>query len=369
VKIHYNEIKHNVLDVRKNLRNECFNWGLDNLYPNTLEYLLNASVTAKNAVDKSAKAIIGKGVANGHVIVNSKGQTLNDVIRTSVREYIKHNNAFIWLSFNLLGEISAIESVPSKNVRVGKRDDVDYSGKYLVYSNWDGQNGRVDTNAIQIVDRFNLNPEIIKSQIENAGGIQKYKGQIIHLQKYFNEIYSLSDADCILNDMVSEIQASEFRQKGSNDGFLNTKLLVTKPFNSPEDRRTFLNNLDAVRGSKNSNSVILLESPDASSDLNEQINLQDLTSEHNDELFRYSESQVEKNIAKAFNVPISLINPSDSGIFGNSGELYKSIMQIMWQEREEERMKIEEIFTNIMNNYKHPISGRIDLISNQVNDQ
>ena len=365
MKIHYNQIKHQILDVKENRQTDCFNWGLDNLYPNTLEYLVNASVTAKNAIDKSSKAIFGKGVKSGHQIVNKKGQSLNDVIRTASREYVKHNNAFIWVAYNLLGEVSEIEIVPSKNVRVGKRDDKDYSGKYLIYSNWDGAQGRIDRNAIKTVDRFNLNEEIIQSQIEKAGGINKYNGQLLHLQKYQNEIYSLADADCVINDMVSEIQASEFRQKGSTDGFLNTKLLVTKPFNSPEDKNIFLNNLDAVRGSKNANSVILLESPDASSDLNEQINLQDLTSEHNDALFEYSEKQTEKNIAKAFNVPLALINPSDSGIFGNSGEMYKTVKSIMWEEREEERMKFEEAFTQIMTHYKNPIEGRLDLINNQ----
>lgn len=362
MRIHYKEVRHNILDVKKDLRNDVFNWGYDNAYPSTMEYLLSASVTAKNAVDKASKAIMGKGVNGGDVIVNKKGHSLNDVIRSLSRQYVMHNNAFLSVGYNLLGEISSLEVIPSKHVRAGKRDDVGYNGKYVVYHNWDGSEGKIDNQAFQVIDRFNPMKEVVASQIENAGGINKYKGQIIHIQKYMNEIYSLSDADCVINDMVAEINASEFKQKGTSDGFLNTKILAVQPFNSDEERIAFKRQLDAIKGAKNANSVILLESPDAGTELENQLSLQDLTSNHNDELFAYTEGSTERAIAKAFNVPIQLINPTDTGIFGNSGEMYKSIKQILWEEKEEERMKIEEVLTKVMNNYKEPLSGRVDIL-------
>lgn len=362
MKMHFKEIRHSLLDVKQDLRNEVYNWGRDNAYPSTMEYLLSASVTAKNCIDKASKSIIGKGVKNGHMIINKKGQSLNDVIRTLAREYKKHNNAFLHVGYNLLGEINAIEAIPSKNVRVGKRDDSGYSGKYVMYNNWDGADGKVDPASFQTVDRYNPNKEIVQAQITKAGNIKKYKGQIVHIQKYLNEIYSLTDGDCVILDMIAEINAGEFKQKGTTDGFLNTKIMVTKPFNSDEDRRAFKNDLDSIRGAKNSNSVILLESPDATSELKENILLQDLTSSHNDELFEYTESSVEKAICKAFNVPIALINPAENGLFGNSGEMYRTIQDIMWEEAEEERGKIEEALTSVMNNYKNPFKGRVDIL-------
>jgi len=362
MKLHFSEVKNSLLDVKVRLRDEVYNWGRDNAYPSTMEYLLSSSVTAKNCVDKSAKSVIGKGVKNGHIIVNKKGQTLNDVIRTLSREYVKHNNAFISIGYNALFEVSSIETIPSKNVRVGERDDSGYSGKYVVYANWDGADGKVDSDAFQIVDKYNPNKEVIASQVEKAGNIKKYKGQVIHIQKYLNEIYSLADGDCVILDMIAEINAGEFKQKGTTDGFLNTKIMVTKPFNSDEERRAFKNDLDSIRGAKNSNSVILLESPDASSDLAENILLQDLTSTHDDKIFSYTESSVEKAICKAFNVPIVLVNPSENGLFGNSGEMYRVVKDIMWEEAEESRQKIEEAITSIMNNYKNPIEGKIDIL-------
>lgn len=362
MKLHFREIKNNLLDSKKDLRSDIHTWGKDNLYPNTMEYLLNSSVTAKNCVDKASKVIMGKGVEGGLFIVNGKGHSLNDVIRTLAREYKKHNNAFLSVQYNLNYEITSLEVLPSKNVRVGGQDDMGYSGKYVVYNNWDGVNGKVDPSAFQIVNKFNPSKLIVASQIENAEGISKYKGQIIHIQKYLNEIYSQADGDCVILDMISEIHAAEFKQKGTTDGFQNTKVMVVKPFNSDDERRAFKNSLDSLRGSKNANSVILLEAPDSSTDLGEQMLLQDLTSTHNDELFKYTEDSIEKAICKAFNVPIALVNPAENGLFGNSGEMYKVVMDIMWDDAEEERQKIEEILTKVMNNFKEPMEGRINIL-------
>jgi hypothetical protein len=183
-----------------------------------------------------------------------------------------------------------------------------------------------------------------------------------------NEVYSLPDGDCVITDMIAEINASEFKQKGSTDGFLNVKIMAVQPFNSSEERNAFKKDLESTKGSKGTNSVILLESADASAKLEEQILLQDLTSSHNDKLFEYTESSVEKAICKAFNVPIALVNPAENGLFGNSGEMYSTINDIMWQERSEERMKFEEVLTVLLNNFKNPIEGRVEILRNVVKE-
>jgi hypothetical protein len=272
------------------------------------------------------------------------------------------------VGYNLLGEVSSIEVIPVKNVRVGLRDDSGYNGKFVIYDNFDMHDGSVDPEGFQIVDRFNPNQEVVQSQIKAAGGIQKYKGQVVHIQKYMNEVYSLPDGDCVITDMIAEINASEFKQKGSTDGFLNVKIMAVQPFNSSEERNAFKKDLESTKGSKGTNSVILLESADASAKLEEQILLQDLTSSHNDKLFEYTESSVEKAICKAFNVPIALVNPAENGLFGNSGEMYSTINDIMWQERSEERMKFEEVLTVLLNNFKNPIEGRVEILRNVVKE-
>lgn len=364
MKIIYSDIKDNLLHIKEDKRNDVWNWGIDNARPSTLEYLLSSSPTAKICVDKVAKAIYGKGVKDGSIIVNKKGHTLNDVVRTLSREYAKHNNAFLSIQYNGLYEISSIEVVPTKYMRLGKSDDLGYSGKFVMYNNWDRILGTgVDKKEFITLDRYNPNKEVVAAQVEAATGLSKYRGQIVHIQKYLNEIYSLSDAEAVENQMIAEIQAAIFMAKGAAEGFVGTKLIVVKPFADDDSRRAFLNRMDSVKGANNAHSTIVVESNSIDGELAEQILVQDLTSEYNDGLFLNTEASSAAAIIKAFNIPPILVSPTDSGLFGNSGELIRSAKEMLWEEREEERDKIEEILTRLMQEFKEPITEPIKIIN------
>lgn len=364
MKIIYSDIKHHLLQIKPDRRNDVWNWGIDNARPSTLEYLLSSAPTAKVCVDKVSKAIYGKGVKDGPKIINKKGHTLNDVIRTLAREYAKHNNAFISIQYNLNYEISSIEVVPTKYMRVGKSDDQGYSGKFVMYNNWDrSQDKAVDAKEFIKIDRYNPNKEVVAAQIEAVGGISKYKGQIVHIQKFLNEVYSLSDAEAIENQMITEIQAAIFMAKGAAEGYVGTKLVMVKPFTDDASRSAFVNRMDSVKGVNNAHSTIVIESTQIDGDLDSQIKVVDMTSEYNDGLFLNSSSEAEAQIIKAFNVPPILVSPTESGLFGNSGELIRSAKEMLWEEREEERDKIEEVLSTLMREFTEPILEPIKIIN------
>jgi hypothetical protein len=48
--------------------------------------------------------------------------------------------------------------------------------------------------------------------------------------------------------------------------------------------------------------------------------------------------------------------------------MYSTINDIMWQERSEERMKFEEVLTVLLNNFKNPIEGRVEILRNVVKE-
>ena len=321
MKLHYNQVSNTILNVKKDKRNECFNFGKDNAFPSLIEALINISVTSKTCIDRVAKAIYGASFGElGKVVVNSKGQTLNEVLRIAAREYAKHNNVFIQVSYDGNFDFKAIVVVPVTHVRVGKDDDKGYSGKFLIYNNWDKSKGsKVMSSGFMIVDRFNPKQNVIEKQIEAAKGIEQYNGQIIHIKKDEAFVYSLSDLNPVLSEALLEGNSQTFRSRGSEKGFLNTKLLTTQPFASDEDRRDFRKELNGVRGADNSSEVVLLEATQQTDDLSKQLKIDDLSSPYNDKLFEYSDTQAEKNICKAFSVPLVLVDTTDSGSFGDSG--------------------------------------------------
>lgn len=344
MKIVLADVASSILDIKVDRRNDVFNFGPDNSYPSLIERLIDISVTSKTCVDKVAKAIYGKSFGDtGNLIVNKRGQSLNEVLRVAARSYAKHSNLFLAVGYDGNLKVNSIKVVPNTHCRVGKSDDRGYSGKIVVYSNWDrSESKRIEKSQFQFIDVYNPNEAVIKSQIERAGGIKRYKGQILHIQKDSNAIYSLSDLNTVLSEAVLESSSQAFRSRGSSKGFLNTKLMVTQPFQSEDDRDEFAMDLAEMQGADRAGNVLLLEAASSTEDLSNQMKLEDLSSPYNDMLFEYSDSQARKNIALAFEVPMGLIDVSDTSLFGNSGELLKSMKTILFESREEDRDIIVE---------------------------
>ena len=360
----YNEVKKNILSVKLDKRNEIMNWGLDNAYPSLIETLINISVTSKACVDKTAKAIYGKSFGDlGKIIVNKDGQTLNEVLRIASREYAKHNNCFIHISYNLLYEITAIKVLPATNIRIGKADDLGYRGRFIGYDNWNKDEGKVEPNKFKVYHKFNPNKTVLETQIEAAGGITRYKGQVIHLQKDSNSVYSLSDLNSVLHLAIEENNSNIFLSKGSEKGFVNTKIVVTQPFSNEDDRRRFERDIKSVQGVENSGDLILLESSNITDNLDSQIKIYDATSTVDKKTFEYSDIVAEKKITKAFGVPLLLIDTSNDGLFGNSGESIKEAKKQLWEHKEEERDQIESLFQSLLSNFHIKIEGDVKIIS------
>ncbi|MFI8379614.1 hypothetical protein [Leeuwenhoekiella sp. NPDC079379] len=360
----YNDVKNTILSVKLDKRTDVYNWGLDNSFPQLVESLINISVTSKVCVDKVAKAIYGKSFgAIGKTIVNKDGQSLNELLRIASREYAKHSNLFIHVGYNLLFEVTSIKVIPATQVRIGKQDDLGYSGKYILYDNWHKEDGRVDEKKFRFFNKYNPLKEVIESQIAKAGGIKKYKGQIIHLQKDSNSIYSLTDLNCVIREPLTENNSQIFRSNGAEKGFQNTKIMSVQGFATDEDRNQFRYNLKDLQGAENSGNILLLESANMTDDLEKQMKLDDLTSKYDDKLFQYSDVIAEKNICKSFGVPVVLVDSSNDGLFGNSGEMLKEAQKQLFESREEERDMIEEVFQKLLSNFHQPIAGELKIIN------
>lgn len=365
MKLYYKEVSGNILDVKPNKRTECFNFGIDNAFPSVVEALIYMSVTSKTCADRVSKAIYGKSFGDdGKIYVNSKGQSLNEVLRIAVREYAKHNNCYLHVNYNLKYEINSIIVVPVTDVRIGKEDDKGYSGKFIVYDNWDKSKGiKIQVKKFVLVDKYNPDKDIVKGQIEKAGSINKYEGQILHIRKDTAFKYSITDLSPVLSEALLESNSQTFRSRGASKGFLNTKLLTVQPFKDDDKRTEFKKDLNDVRGADNSSEVILLEASQMSDDVSKQMNLDDLSGKYNDKLFQYSDTQAEKNICKAFTVPLILVSQTDNTMFGQSGELLKEAKVQLWESREEDRDQFEEAFAILMKEFKVPIESGLEIVN------
>ncbi|PWB24658.1 hypothetical protein [Flavobacterium sp. HTF] len=354
----------NRLSVKYNKQDGIYNWGDDNAYPQLVKSLINSSVTAKQCVDLNSKYIYGKGfefvqnITNKNsLIINKRGLNINQLLRIVSREFSEQNNIFLHVNYNALYEVSSVDLLTSEDVRIGKSDSTGYSGKFVVYDNWDkSKSKKIEKKDFILIDKFNPSPAIIEAQVEAAGGWNKYKGQLLHITADFNELYSLSDVDSVLYDADSEYQASVFKNSGLRKGFFGAKLFVTKPFTDDMERRDFEKTINDLKGSENSSGVLLLEANGQSDVLSEHMLIQNIDSNIDDKQFESSEQSSAKNIRKAFGVPSILIEDGDNSIFGQSGELLKEAKKTHWENKEEERNIITDTFQLLFSNFHTPIN-------------
>ena len=364
MKIYFNQVSDSILHVKIDKRTECFNFGADNAFPSLIEVLIEMSVTAKTCTDRVSKSIYGKGFGEaGQVIVNSKGQSLNEILRLTARQYSKHNNSYLQISYDANLEINAIVVVPVTDVRIGKADDKGYSGKFIVYDNWDKTKARrIEPSKFELYDRYNSDKIIIEGQIRKSAGenkdekiediISDYNGQILHTRKDESYKYSLTDLQPVIAEAFLESNSQTFRSRGASKGFLNTKVIVTKPFKDDPTRKKFMDYIKSFEGADESSSTLVIEASENTDDLEKEIKIEDFTGEFNDKLFEYSDKQAEKNICKAFSVPTMLVTQTDNSLFGQSGELLQEGKTQLWESREEDRLQLEEVFSSLMNKFQ-----------------
>lgn len=354
----------NRLSIKYSKQDDVYTWGDDNAYPSLVKSLVNSSVTSKQCVDLNSKYIYGKGFEftqnvtdKNSLIVNKRGLNINQLLRIVSREFSEQNNVFLHVNYNALYEVTSVDLLTAEDVRIGKSDSTGYSGKFIVYDNWDKSKGKkTEKKDFNLIDKYNSSPNIIDAQVEAAGGWNKYKGQLLHITADFNELYSLSDIDSVLYDADSEYQASVFKNSGLRKGFFGAKLFITKPFENDIERRDFEKTINDLKGSENSSGVLLLEANGESDVLSEFMLIQNIDSNIDDKQFESSEQSSAKNIRKAFGVPSILIEDGDNSIFGQSGELLKEAKKTHWENKEEERNIITDAFELLFSNFHQPIN-------------
>ena len=100
---------------------------------------------------------------------------------------------------------------------------------------------------------------------------------------------------------------------------------------------------------------MVLKATSANADLKNQILVSDLTGNPDDKVLAYTDAQAEAQICKTMGVPVSMISSKDNGIFGQSGELLKSMKIELYEQQEYSRMLIEESINMLLSRFQTKI--------------
>lgn len=352
--------------VRPNTVFGIINYDLDNAYPQRVLELVRQSPTAKNCWGKRIKYLGGNGFEEtdlGKVIVNEKkGLTLAKLLLATSTDKGIYPGFGIHINYNANYKISSVSHVKYEDIRQGDTDSDKYRGKYVIYKDWGRKTWRsIYSIKFDVLDPFNPDPKVIKQQVIDAGGWNKYKGQLFYLTPVVDD-YALSEFDAALEDISTESGIKIFNNRQVETGFMPSSMLFVKARREEADNEGPMpngmlgyietpsslmeKNLATFQGAKEAQKIIVIEYEDE----NAKPELQQYSIQNNDKLFEVTSKNVEGNIIKAFNIPKELVTSDSKNGLSNGGEKSEAIKEYNDITRPE-RLEISEVFQTIFQHF------------------
>lgn len=212
-------------------------YGEDNLYPQAFRNILAASSTGAECLDRFADFIEGNGfrdVPFSESVVNRKGDTADDIHALVCRDVAYYNGLALHVNYNIYGDIVELHHVPFENCRLAESDDNGYVGKIAIHPDWSGQKTRggkvikVAKENIDYIDVFNPDKRVVAAQIEAAGGIEYYKGQVLWVSLSGKDIYPTGKGDRVVTEMSTDEGLANVKYRNVRNNFLPAAMIFTK---------------------------------------------------------------------------------------------------------------------------------------------
>ena len=339
-------------------------YDIDNSYPTRIERIINSSVTAKQSARMLSRFIIGKGFKNEYLnnLVVGKDRYERPVTALKLLKQIAISVAY-FSGFYVRAQYDGNLNVTGfmhedfKNCRFGLKDSQEYSGKIVIYNNWDkSKSTRIDKKKFITVNVWNNNLKVIESQIKKAKSIVKYRGQVYFnfLDEYY--IYPQSMFDPVQYDADTENQISRFKNGELRRGFFMKKIIHHTTFESDKDAMDFKDKLMQFQGGGHELSFMVLEGTfDDTGKLieGENIKIEDIKQNINDKIFEIYEKSCINNIRKAaYAIPQILIDYEDGKLGTTSGEALFQASRFYNDQTDELRSSVEQSFKEMFSIWK-----------------
>jgi len=215
----------------------------DNLYPQRAKETRDRSYTLKSACDRYSEFINGEGFTNplfAGMTVNRKGHTANDWLDHLAKSLSWANGVFIHVGYNLNYKVNSTKIIDFEFNRFGIPDNEGdfYCIKYC--NNWENNPYKNPTSVMEIVDYnvFNPDPEVVKAEIEMAGGILNYKGQIFYWTPEEGQ-YPKATFDTVFDQAQTQAHIGTFDLSMEQNGFRGGHAMIVPKMESDPERRAF----------------------------------------------------------------------------------------------------------------------------------
>lgn len=213
----------------KDLAEKILPYGQNNAFPLVLAQLVQESPTASSCISTLSDFIEGSGFSDENakdIKMNSQGDTLGTIHSINAQTYALYEGIALNVKYNASYKISEVYSIPFENCRLAIPDDNGYISK-IRYNPYYGTSQFVRTWTEEY-DVYNPDPDIIKTQIENASKKGKqYLGQILYqsFTRPLNRFYSMPQFYSAEYWMRIDAQIGQFHSNNLNNGFYQSVLM------------------------------------------------------------------------------------------------------------------------------------------------
>ena len=336
-------------------------YGTGNNYPQKVLEIINSSGTGRTCMDIYVKFVEGAGFIDqvfSQLIVNDRNERTNSLLRKAAKDLKNFNGFAILVKYNGMGAAESYFNIPFEHCRIEITSDQKYTGRIAVHPDWTGLTGKwYKQEDVRYVNKFD--PLTVLSEMEAAGGPDKYLGQILYFTADGDFEYPISPFDPIVTDMLTEESVSTVKHRNAKFNFLPSGILVRKGIRprtlpngtlDPNDRYNEEQlesqaEIKRMQGDENTSKIWVVD-VDADEEKPEFI---PFDAKNYDKAYEYTERTVQENIGKMFLIPPILRGVDVGSGFG--ADLMENAYKFMSSVTGNERRMLQVAFADIFKYY------------------
>lgn len=323
-------------------------YDLDNLYPNKIKNIALRSGSTKSAIGTQSAFLRGEGFEGMKTIINKDKQTGWDMLRHIARQRSMFGGFALHFNFNIFGQIAEINPVPFEWLRWDKKLE-----KLVLNTDWARQRRYVKDEK----EYSPYNPENVMAEIETAGGLEKYEGQIMYFIDDWQDIYPIPEWDSVLDDAQFEAESKIYKLSCiQNDYSLSGFFMYPKFIEGEQEIIEIKKDLRQDTGSANAGGIKVF-GYNPTEEMRGYKPFQSIGRNNIDNLHKNQNEDAKLNIYHAFRQPPILNGVTENGMFNKAS--FADAHDYYNNQIETERKDVENIMTEIFMNSIWPMQVQI----------
>lgn len=336
-------------------------YGDTNDFPQTVSEIVQASKTGNACLSIYNDFVYGHGFKDPGIYklqVNKEGEKLDKILRMVCKDFTLWHGFAIHVNYNMNFRVSSIHHIPFESLRLAKADDDGFIGRTAYHPDWgrrDKTRSRWSPSDIEWFHFFNPDPEVILNQVEEAGGWDNYKGQILYFSgdSEGSPSYPVPIFIAEMTDMRTEEALANVAGRNACSNFLSAGILVDIKDETQDQSQVneTQKELNKFQGDENTSQLWYIQCK-SKEEVPQFIRF---SGENYDKAFEVTQRVIPENIGQSFKQPPILRAVDVGANFGadlmtNAYKYYNSVTV-------RERQQLEETFISIFEYWWAPLDN------------